>query len=207
MSKDSDWRVVQVTSTDPKVMVIHATQTFVPVSCPRCGSQKTPTRHGSLQANYRDAPFVGRQVVIAVEQQRFRCPNCRQAFLQDLKGMDANRRLTARCAVYVIDQVMARSSMNDVARILGVDEKTVRNVFEDRGVIFSVGDPPNEDRFACESCLAIHPRSHHRLASPRHFGKWRHDQLLREANVCKECFGFADDPWRSGVGKRSLKQT
>lgn len=156
---------------------------------------------------HRDAPFVGRQVTIAVEVQRYRCTDCGQAFLQDLTGMDAKRRLTARCSEYVVDQVMARSTMNEVARIVGMDEKTIRNIFYDRGVIFSVGDPPSENRFVCESCFGIYPKSDHRLAPYRHFGGRRSVGILRDANVCKDCFDFPADPWRSAVSKRSLQLT
>lgn len=116
--------------------------------------------------------------------------------------MDRKRRMTARCASYILDQVMARSSMGEVARIVGVDEKTIRNVFDDRGLTFSVGDPPSSDLFVCESCLGIYPRSDHRLASAKHFGRWRAGELLREANVCKDCFDFATDPWRAGIVRR-----
>lgn len=207
MSKDSDWRVLRIDATDPKTMVIHASEPYMPTSCPRCGSHRRPARHGTLSANYRDTPFVGRQVTIAVEVQRYRCQDCGQAFLQDLTGMDAKRRMTARCANYILDQVMFRSSMNEVARIVGVDEKTIRNIFDDRGVIFSVGNPPSENRFACESCFGIYPKSEHRLAPYRHFGGWRSVAVLRDANVCKECFDFPADPWRSAVSKRSLKVT
>lgn len=119
--------------------------------------------------------------------------------------MDAKRRMTARCANYILDQVMVRSSMNEVARIVGMDEKTIRNVFEDRGLIFSVGDALSENQFVCESCLAIYPKSEHRLAPYRHFGGWRSIDVLRDANVCKECFDFPADPWRSAVSKKSLK--
>lgn len=206
MSKDSDWRVLRIDAADPRTMIIHANEPQMPTSCPRCGSDRRPSRHGALSAKYRDAPFVGRQVAIAVEVQRYRCPDCGQAFLQDLTGMDAKRRMTARCCEYVIDQVMARSSMNEVARIVGMDEKTIRNIFDDRGVIFSVGDPFSDSRFVCESCLGIYPNSDHRLAPYRHLGNWRTSDLLRDANVCKDCFNFANDPWRSAVSKRSLQR-
>lgn len=117
--------------------------------------------------------------------------------------MDGKRRMTSRCASYILEQVLARSSMGDVARIVGIDEKGARNVFEDRGLIFSVGDPPSSDRFVCECCLGIHPKSDHRLATAKHFGKWRAGDLQREANVCKDCLAFASDPWRAGVARRA----
>lgn len=116
--------------------------------------------------------------------------------------MDGKRRMTARCASYVIDQVMARSSLRDVSIIIGVDEKTVRNVFEDRGLIFSVGDPPSDDRFVCECCLSVLPRKELRLAPPRHFGRWRKGSLRQNSNVCSTCLEFTADAWRTGIVKR-----
>lgn len=140
--------------------------------------------------------------MIVVDAQRFRCHDCGQAFFQDLTDMDGKRRMTARCADYVIDQVMARASMRDVAHILGIDEKSVRNVFEDRGMIFSVGDFPSDDRFVCECCLGILPRREMRLASRKHFGRWRKGELRPDVDVCATCFDFAKDPWRAGMVRR-----
>jgi transposase-like protein len=202
MSDESHWRVMQVEAAEAGTVTVHADYAALSVSCPRCGSQRRPSRHGALPATYRDTPFLGRRVSIAVDVQRFRCPDCKQAFLQDLPDMDSKRRITARCAGYVIDQVMARSSMGEVARIVGVDEKTIRNVLDDRSLIFSVGDPPSSDRFVCESCIGIHQKADHRLASAKHFGRWRSGDLQLEANVCKDCFDFARDPWRAGVVRR-----
>lgn len=185
-------------------MVIHADYAVLPTTCPKCGSHHRPRRYGALDTSYRDAPFLGRQVIITVNAQRFRCADCGKAFFQELSDMDGRRRMTARCAAYIIDQVMARSSMRDVAHIVGIDEKGVRNVFDDRAMMFTVGDPPRDDRFVCESCLGIHPKSVHRLAPAKHFSWWRAGDLLREANVCKDCFDFARDPWRAGVVRRAL---
>lgn len=116
--------------------------------------------------------------------------------------MDGKRRMTARCATYVIDQLMARSSMKDVARIVGVDEKTVRNLLEDRSVIFTVGDPPADGRFVCECCLGIHSGTEMRLVPTKHFGRWRKGELRPDVNVCTECAGFAGDPRRAGMVRR-----
>lgn len=203
LKNESNWRVTEVDTRGQGAVVVLADFTVLPITCLKCGSTRRPRRYGALDTSYRDAPFLGRQVVITVDAQRFRCADCGQAFFQELAGMDGKRRMTARCADYVIDQVMARSSMKDVAVTIGVDEKTVRNVFDDRGLIFSVGDPPSADRFVCECCLGIHPKSDLVLAPAKHFGGWRSGDLLREANVCNDCFEFAKDPWRAGVVRRA----
>lgn len=199
---ESVWRVTDFESIGSHGLVVQTAFKQLPASCPKCGSSRRPRRYGNLKSNYRDVPFLGRQVAISVDLQRFRCADCGQAFFQDLPGMADKRRMTARCASYVIDQVMVRSSLRDVAMIVGVDEKTVRNVFEDRGLIFSVGDPPSDDRFVCECCLGVLPKSDLRLPPPRHFGKWRKGRLRQDTNVCSTCFGFAADPWRFGIVRR-----
>lgn len=199
---ESNWRVTDVDSVDHDAIVVQADFKTMPTSCPKCGSSHRPRRYGNLEAGYRDAPFLGRHVTISVNVQRFRCYDCGQAFFQQLTDMDGKRRMTVRCATYVIDQVMARSSMKDVARMVGVDEKTVRNVFEDRGVIFSIGDFPHDDRLACESCLGIHPGTEMRLVPTKHFGRWRKGELRPDVNVCTECLDFAGDPWRAGMVRR-----
>jgi transposase-like protein len=196
---ESVWRVAGFEAAALGMLEIRAEHTVVALGCPNCQSHRRPRRYGSLVSSYRDAPFLGTRVSIVVTTQRYQCGDCGQAFLQDLPGIADKRRMTSRCASYILDQVMARSSMKDVARIVGIDEKGVRNVFADRGLIFSVGDPPSSDRFVCESCLGIHPKSDHRLAPAKHFGNWRAGEMLREANVCKECFEFAIDPWRAGL--------
>lgn len=201
MNQLADWRVTEVRSESNLTVLVDFPRQ--PTSCLRCGSARTPRRYGALATSFKDAPFLGKQVTITVNAQRFRCADCGQAFFQEFPDMDDKRRMTARCANYIIDQVMARSSMRDVAKIVGIDEKGARNIFEDRGLIFSVGDSPGGDRFVCESCLGIHRKSEHRLAPAKHFGRWRSVDLQREANVCKDCFDFASDPWRAGVAKRS----
>lgn len=200
---ESIWRVTGVDKAALGMLEIRAEHTAVPTDCRQCHSHRRPRRYGSFESSYRDAPFLGVQVSIVVTAQRYQCGDCGQAFLQVVPGMDGKRRMTSRCADYIMDQVMARSSMKDVARIIGIDEKGPRNVFADRGLIFSVGDAPSSDRFVCESCLGIHPKSDHRLAPAKHFGKWRSGELLREANVCKDCYDFSTDVWRRGMVSRA----
>lgn len=199
---ESIWRVTEVVSSGHGAILVHADHAVLPATCLKCGSARRPRRYGDLEVSYRDAPFLGRQVVIAVNAQRFRCADCGQAFFQELPDIDGKRRMTARCSTYVVDQVMARNSMKEVANIVGVDEKSVRNVFDDRGLIFSVGDPSSDDHFVCECCLGIRPKKELHLASTKHFGRWRSGDLRLDANVCGECFRYQRDPWHAGIVRR-----
>lgn len=202
VKNESIWRVTDVELSEQDATAVHVEFALLPTICPKCGSARRPRRYGALDTSFRDAPFLGRQVVITANAQRFRCADCGQAFFQNLPDMDAKRRMTNRCVAYVIDQVMARSSFRDVATIIGIDEKGVRNVFGDRGLVFSVGAPPSGDCFVCESCLGIYPKAEMRLARAKHFSRWRNGDLKPEANVCRTCFGFAEDSWRSGIVRR-----
>lgn len=199
---ESNWRVTEIVAGGQGAIEVQADFAALPATCLKCGSTRRPRRYGALTTSYRDAPFLGRQVVITVNLQRFRCADCGQAFFQELSDMDCKRRMTARCSAYIIDQVMARNSMKDVANIIGVDEKSVRNVFDDRGLIFTVGDAQSDDRFVCECCMGIHPKMDLHMAQMKHFGRWRKGELRHDANVCAECFVFPQDPWRAGVVKR-----
>ncbi|KFL25505.1 hypothetical protein JP74_18565 [Devosia sp. 17-2-E-8] len=199
---ESNWRVTEVDLRGQGALTVHVDYTELPTACLKCGSVHRPRRYGALETGYRDAPFLGRQVIIAVNAQRFRCADCGRAFFQEVADMDTKRRMTNRCAAYVVDQVMARSSFRDVANVIGIDEKGVRNIFEDRGLVFSTGDSPSDDRFVCECCAGIYSRTEMRLAPAKHFGKWRNGELKPEANVCSACFEYCADSWRAGMVRR-----
>jgi len=199
---ESKWRVTEVDSSGHGTIEVLADFTVLPKTCLKCGSSRQPRRYGAMNTSFRDVPFLGKSVVITVNAQRFRCADCGQAFFQDLADMDGKRRMTARCAAYIIDQVMARSAMREVANIIGINEKGIRNVFEDRGLIFSVGNPPSDDRFVYECCLGIHPKSELKRTPSKHFGKWRSGELRPDVNVCRTCCDFGGDPWRAGMVRR-----
>lgn len=98
------WRVTEVNSSGEGAVIVQADLAALPICCPKCGSNRRPRRYGALNTSFRDAPFLGRQVLVTVNAQRFRCADCGQAFFQQLTDMDCKRRITARCANYSVDQ-------------------------------------------------------------------------------------------------------
>lgn len=95
--------------------------------CPKCGSVGRLYRHGVKTVDYRDAPAFGKQFVIRCKVQRFRCRDCNETCMQPLPDMDTRRRMTKRCVDYIEHQGAVRTYA-DIARTIGIDEKTVRNI-------------------------------------------------------------------------------
>lgn len=100
-------------------------------SCPKCGSVGRLYRHGVKAIDYRDAPAFGKQFVIRCQVQRWRCRECNETSMQPLPDMDTRRRMTKRCVEF-IEQQGAHRTYADIARTIGVDEKTVRNICNEK---------------------------------------------------------------------------
>lgn len=96
-------------------------------TCPKCGCVGRLYRHGTKTIEYRDAPAFGKQVVIIAEVQRYRCRECNATSMQPLPDMDSRRRMTKRCVQYIADQGVPQTYAA-LARHIGVDEKTIRNI-------------------------------------------------------------------------------
>src|SRR5690349_6155329 len=104
-----------------------ATYSSLLENCPKCGSIDRLYRHGVKEIDYRDAPAFGKHFVIRCRVQRFRCRDCGETSMQPLPDMDTQRRMTKRCVRYIEEQGAGRTYA-DIARTIGVDEKTVRNI-------------------------------------------------------------------------------
>lgn len=96
-------------------------------TCPKCGVVGRLYRHGTKTVEYRDAPAFGKQVVVVAKVVRYRCRDCNQTSMQPVTGMDERRRMTKRCVEY-IEQQGVPQTYAALARHIGVDEKTVRNI-------------------------------------------------------------------------------
>lgn len=95
--------------------------------CPKCGVIERLYRHGTDDVSFRDIPSFGKQVEITVRVQRWRCRECGTTANQPLPGMDSRRRMTERCIEWIADRGIVET-FSSVARHVGVDEKTVRNI-------------------------------------------------------------------------------
>lgn len=108
---------------------IEAAYTVAPANCPHCaGLFDKLYRHGVREQHLRDLPAHGKRVTIALARKRYRCQDCGKTFLQPLPDVDERSQMTRRLADWVGEQSIGRTFVS-VAGEVGLDEKTVRNLF------------------------------------------------------------------------------
>jgi len=101
-----------------------------PSSCQKCGVSGALYRHGPKCVIYRDSPIRGRSVRLKAHLQRYKCRACNETFLQPVRGIDTDRRMTTRCIQYIEDQCLHDTFVR-LSEHLGCDEKTIRNIAGD----------------------------------------------------------------------------
>lgn len=111
--------------------LIEAEGRVLPMLCSHCGTGRLHG-HGSQQQTYRDTPHHGRPVQILINRRRFRCQNiaCGKTLFEPVSDLD-DKRLTTKRLIQYIRQRSTRETFASVARDIGMDEKTVRQVFAD----------------------------------------------------------------------------
>ncbi len=111
--------------------LVEAQSTLPAPTCPDCrAGQGVAYRHGVQEHRFRDTPMHGKMVCIVVKHRRFRCQSCQKTWFEALPAMDSKRRVTRRLMRHVREHVF-RETFAALARRVALDEKTVRNVFED----------------------------------------------------------------------------
>jgi transposase len=77
-----------------------------------------------------DTPMHGKRAAIKINRQRYKCLDCGRTFQQQLPDMDVKRHMTRRLLDYIQRRSLERT-FTEVAQDVGLDEKTVRNIFTD----------------------------------------------------------------------------
>ena len=98
-----------------------------PDSCAKCGVVGRLYRHGTKYVRYIDAPSWGKQSVLVAAVQRYRCQECNATSMQPLPDVDGLRMMTKRCVEFIEKQGIPQTYAT-LARAIGVDEKTIRNI-------------------------------------------------------------------------------
>jgi transposase len=102
---------------------------FKPQSCPHCGFTQLYS-HDKTEQVFFDTPMQGKPVVLKTQRVRYKCRSCGKTFREPLADIDDKRLMTTRLKKYI-----QKRSMSDtfavVARETGLDEKTIRHVFDD----------------------------------------------------------------------------
>ena len=121
------WNLLERIS-EGKDLVLRAEFTEHPKACVHCGCVANLYRHGAITQDFLDTPMHGERCALRVERKRFRCRDCGRTFMEPLAALDDSHRMTERLADYIRKQGMERT-FTSVAVELGIDEKTVRTIF------------------------------------------------------------------------------
>lgn len=103
-------------------------ETNVPY-CTNCGSVNEFYGHGVRYKRFHDIPHLGKHVTLQVAMQRFRCRACGKPFTQELPLLNHKHRMTNRLVAWISKQILKPRTFSDVAREVGINDKTVHNVF------------------------------------------------------------------------------
>lgn len=100
-----------------------------PERCPECGFDKL-YKHSSRKQLIMDLPIRLKRVGLQLNRRRYKCRECGSTFWERLISVDEKRSMTKRLVESIEEQSMSKTFV-EVAESVGVDEKTVRNVFKD----------------------------------------------------------------------------
>ena len=100
-----------------------------PTACPACHHIGLH-RHGKQSQHFMDTPMHGKRVLIEVQRRRFRCTACGKTLFSTLPDMDGRRFATSRLIRYLEERCLTQT-FAELGRQVGVDERTVRHVFDD----------------------------------------------------------------------------
>lgn len=101
-----------------------------PSCCPHCGCIPNLYGHGVKEQHFFDLPAHGKRVGIHLNRKRYRCRECDKTFLEPVPMMDEKRQMTRRLLDYIEVQSLGRT-FTSLSRDIGLNEKTIRNVFKD----------------------------------------------------------------------------
>lgn len=100
-----------------------------PTFCPACNHHGL-YRHGVKAQRFMDTPMHGKRVLIEVGRRRYRCKACGKTMFSTLPDMDNKRFATERLIRYLEERCLMQT-FAELGRQVGVDERTVRHVFDD----------------------------------------------------------------------------
>lgn len=98
--------------------------------CPHCGRSNETVRHAEKTLYVRDLPSHGRPVAIHLDVPRLKCRPCGKTFTAAVPEIDTSRQMTERLAKWIGRQGL-EYTYTEVAKQVGVHEKTVRIIFDE----------------------------------------------------------------------------
>jgi transposase len=101
-----------------------------PYACTSCGCISNLYKWGSKRQIFMDIPHGHSKVALILNRRRYRCRECDATFFEPLPDIDDKRLITNRLLKYIQLESIKRTFLS-IANDVGVDEKTVRNIFRD----------------------------------------------------------------------------
>jgi len=121
--------VLRVDETDNDYH-ISAEMASPPSYCPQCGCVANLQGYGGKEQLFMDTPSHGKRVGIHLHRRRYRCKECTRTFMEPLTFVDESRSMTKRLLEYIEKHSLKRT-FTSLSEEIGLDEKTIRNVFKD----------------------------------------------------------------------------
>src|SRR5699024_9092864 len=125
-----NFRVLDMKESEYDYRFFVETTVLSPSHCSKCSTVANLYKHGKKQQLFFDLPMPVKRVGIYVKRQRYKCRECNKTFLEYLPDMDVNRSVTIRLINWIQETSLEKTFTN-VAEEIGVDEKTIRNIFND----------------------------------------------------------------------------
>ena len=124
-----DLKTIEPPQENESDMMFKVEATFPPVRCPQCGFDRL-YKHTSRKQLIMDLPIRLKRVGLQLNRRRYKCRECGTTFWERLISIDEKRSMTKRLIRSIEEQSLSKTFV-DVAESVGVDEKTVRNIFKD----------------------------------------------------------------------------
>ncbi|WP_233880281.1 ISL3 family transposase [Virgibacillus halodenitrificans] len=125
-----NFKILDMNESEDDYRFLVESTVLSPSHCPKCGTVANLYKHGKKQHLFFDLPMHAKRVGIYVNRQRYKCRECKETFFENLPDMDVNRSVTNRL-IYWIQEASLEKTFTSVGEEIGVDEKTVRNIFKD----------------------------------------------------------------------------
>jgi len=115
----------------PEDLMIPVERASFPTNCPYCGSGEPLYKHGCREQVVLDMPLKQKHVSLVILRRRYKCRVCSMIFWEELEEVDSKRRMTKRLVMLIRDLLIANYTYVGIANLIGVHEKTVRNIYKD----------------------------------------------------------------------------
>lgn len=125
----SEFKILEEIQETEKDIFIKVETFSPPTCCPHCHRPAKLYKHGSRNQVILDLPIRSKRVSLQINRKRYKCRSCGAAFWERLKSIDESRNMTKRLLVSIVEQSLTKAFVT-VAENVGVDEKTVRNIFK-----------------------------------------------------------------------------